>query len=58
MVDATATGTIIRAEDLCVYYSGKPAVTEVTMDVPNHKITAIIGPSGCARAPCCEASTG
>ncbi|MYC35881.1 MAG: phosphate ABC transporter ATP-binding protein [Chloroflexi bacterium] len=50
MVEATATGTIIRAEDLGVSYAGKPAVSDVTMDVPNHKITAIIGPSGCGKS--------
>ena len=50
MVEATETSTIIRTEDLCVYYAGKPAVADVTMDVPNHKITAIIGPSGCGKS--------
>ena len=42
--------TVIRAEDLCVSYSAKPAVSNVTMDVPNHRITAIIGPSGCGKS--------
>ena len=52
-----ATETIIRADDLSVFYSAKPAVSNVTMDVPRNQITAIIGPRAAARAPCCAAST-
>ena len=45
-----ATETIIRADDLSVFYSRKPAVSNVTMDVPRNQITAIIGPSGCGKS--------
>ena len=45
-----ATDTIIKAEDLSVFYSAKPAVSNVTMDVPRNQITAIIGPSGCGKS--------
>ena len=41
---------IIRAENLSVAYGGKPAVSDVTLDVPSRKITAIIGPSGCGKS--------
>ena len=44
-----ATDIIIKADDLSVFYSGKPAVSNVNMDVPLHQITAIIGPSGCGK---------
>ena len=42
--------SIIRAENLSVAYGGKPAVSNVTLDVPSRKITAIIGPSGCGKS--------
>ena len=45
-----ATDTIIKADELSVYYSGKPAVSNVSMDVPSNQITAIIGPSGCGKS--------
>ena len=45
-----AADTIIKAEDLSVFYSAKPAVSNVSMDVPRNQITAIIGPSGCGKS--------
>ncbi len=45
-----AVDSIIKAEELSVYYSGKPAVNSVSLDVPMHQITAIIGPSGCGKS--------
>ena len=45
-----APETIIRANDLSVFYSSKPAVSNVSMDVPRNQITAIIGPSGCGKS--------
>ena len=41
---------IIRTEGLSVYYGDKRVVTEVTLDVPRNRITAIIGPSGCGKS--------
>ena len=41
---------IIKTEDLGVSYSSKPAVSNVSMDVPRNQITAIIGPSGCGKS--------
>jgi phosphate transport system ATP-binding protein len=40
---------IIKTDDLSVFYSSKPAVSSVSMDVPRNQITAIIGPSGCGK---------
>ncbi len=44
-----APDIIVQAEDLSVFYSGKPAVSNVDMNVPRNQITAIIGPSGCGK---------
>ena len=41
---------IIQTDDLSVFYSGKPAVNGVNLDVPRKRITAIIGPSGCGKS--------
>ena len=45
-----STDNIIRTEGLSVYYGDKRVVTEVTLDVPRNRITAIIGPSGCGKS--------
>ena len=45
-----ASDFIIQADNLSVFYSGKPAVNGVTLDVPSRRITAIIGPSGCGKS--------
>jgi phosphate transport system ATP-binding protein len=39
----------IRVENLSVWYGGHPALRDVTLSVPDRKITAIIGPSGCGK---------
>ena len=41
---------IFRAEDVRVSYGGKPAVDEVSIDLAEHEITALIGPSGCGKS--------
>jgi phosphate transport system ATP-binding protein len=40
----------VSAKDFWVYYGGKPAVCDVTFDIPAGKVTAIIGPSGCGKS--------
>ena len=45
-----AIDTIIKTDDLGVAYSSKPAVSNVSMEVPRNQITAIIGPSGCGKS--------
>jgi phosphate transport system ATP-binding protein len=42
--------SILRAEELCVYYGPKRVVTDVTLDFLRNRITAIIGPSGCGKS--------
>jgi phosphate transport system ATP-binding protein len=41
---------VFELRDVSVAYSGKPAVSEVTMDVHHNQITALIGPSGCGKS--------
>lgn len=42
--------TILRAENLSVFYGKQCAVSEVTLEIPERTITAIIGPSGCGKS--------
>lgn len=39
----------IRVRNLSVYYGGHPALSDISVDVPAHQVTAIIGPSGCGK---------
>ena len=41
---------IIRANGLSVYYGNKKVLSDVTLDFPTNKVTAIIGPSGCGKS--------
>lgn len=40
----------IRTDSLSVSYGRHPALKDVSIDVPVHKITAVIGPSGCGKS--------
>ncbi len=44
------TTPAFATRDLSVFYGEKEAVRNVTMQIPAHKITAIIGPSGCGKS--------
>jgi len=41
---------VFRLSNVTVGYGGRPAVRDVTLDVPANRITAIIGPSGCGKS--------
>ncbi len=41
---------VFRLENVGVAYGGKPALSEVTMDISRNAITAYIGPSGCGKS--------
>ncbi len=45
-----ATEKIFQLQDLSVAYDGKPAVKDVSMEIANNEITALIGPSGCGKS--------
>lgn len=54
---ATTTGRDVSIKDpaisvrnLKVWYGDTPAIRDVNIDIPRHKITALIGPSGCGKS--------
>jgi phosphate transport system ATP-binding protein len=42
--------TVFELDHLTVSYAGKPAVKDVSMEIPANEITALIGPSGCGKS--------
>lgn len=40
----------IHAQDLCVYYGAHQALSNVSLDIPEKSVTALIGPSGCGKS--------
>ncbi len=42
--------SIIRTSHLNLWYGEKPALTDVSMEVPDRRVTALIGPSGCGKS--------
>jgi phosphate transport system ATP-binding protein len=51
---ATATtplgGPKLLARDVCVFYGDKQALFDVSLDMPEKAVTALIGPSGCGKS--------
>ena len=47
---ARQTETVLRAENVNVYYGDFLAVKGIYLDVPKNKVTAFIGPSGCGKS--------
>jgi phosphate transport system ATP-binding protein len=45
-----ATQPILRLRDVSFYYGQFRAVKDISIDVPAHRITALIGPSGCGKS--------
>jgi len=43
-------GTKIRVNAFSVYYGSAQALTEVSMEIPERQVTALIGPSGCGKS--------
>lgn len=42
--------TKIHASDFSVFYTEKQALFNISIDIPEHKVTAFIGPSGCGKS--------
>ncbi|WP_336287743.1 MULTISPECIES: phosphate ABC transporter ATP-binding protein PstB [unclassified Bartonella] len=40
----------MRGQDVKVLYGGKEALHGITLDIPEHQVTALIGPSGCGKS--------
>jgi phosphate transport system ATP-binding protein len=49
-MDTTHTPAKISTSDLTVYYGNKPALRNITLSIPAHRVTAFIGPSGCGKS--------
>ena len=45
-----ATETVVKANDLDVYYGETQALDGVTMEISSNRVTAMIGPSGCGKS--------
>lgn len=41
---------VFSLQGVSVSYSGRPAIRDITMEIPRSQITAIIGPSGCGKS--------
>jgi phosphate transport system ATP-binding protein len=41
---------VIRLDGLSFYYGAFRAVKDISIDIPTHRITALIGPSGCGKS--------
>ncbi|WP_295198578.1 phosphate ABC transporter ATP-binding protein PstB [uncultured Brevundimonas sp.] len=51
VVDSPPVGSIkIAARDVSVFYEGKQALYDVSLDIPDKTVTALIGPSGCGKS--------
>ncbi len=41
---------IISVRDMCLWYGASQALKNISMDIPEKSITALIGPSGCGKS--------
>lgn len=41
---------IMSASDLCLWYGEHQALKNVSLDIPENTVTALIGPSGCGKS--------
>ena len=48
--DVTARNPRMRCRDVSVFYGDKQAIHDVSMDVGNNEVIALIGPSGCGKS--------
>ena len=42
--------SILTVNDLCLWYGPQQALKNITIDIPEKNITALIGPSGCGKS--------
>ncbi len=48
--EQAAEAPVLEVRDLTIRYGEKPAIRNVSLVIPERKITAIIGPSGCGKS--------
>lgn len=49
-LDLASEKTCVEIRDWNLYYSGKQALHNVSMQIPEKRVTAFIGPSGCGKS--------
>ncbi|WP_305881853.1 phosphate ABC transporter ATP-binding protein PstB [Haloplanus halophilus] len=42
--------TVVRAENVNVWYNDDQALQDISLEIPENKVTAMIGPSGCGKS--------
>ena len=42
--------TLVRAENVDVYYNDDQALQDISLEIPEKRVTAMIGPSGCGKS--------
>jgi phosphate transport system ATP-binding protein len=42
--------TVVRAENVDVWYNDEQALRDISLDIPENQVTAMIGPSGCGKS--------
>ena len=42
--------TVVETRNLDVYYGDERAINDVSMEIPENQVTALIGPSGCGKS--------
>jgi phosphate transport system ATP-binding protein len=47
---AAATETVFDVDSMSFFYGSYQALRDVTMDIYDHQVTALIGPSGCGKS--------
>ncbi len=50
-----ARAPVLALRDLCVRFSGRPALRDISLDVTRGRIVAVIGPSGCGKTTLLQA---
>ena len=42
--------TVVRAENIDVWYGDNQALSDISMEIPERSVTAMVGPSGCGKS--------
>jgi len=45
-----SANTVVRAENINVWYNDEQALQDISLEIPENQVTAMIGPSGCGKS--------